>query len=428
MRRVSIAVLLLLGIAASARGQGLFDQIPASIPGYDMRFGVPLLARAETRMRELGIDLGGARVQPAAEIGLGYDSNVRGEARARGSAFVNTAASLGVQRDFRDVTLAGYFRADDRRYFSQAAQSRTNWSATFGAGVELGGGRLNLSASHLALHQERTDLDSIPSDRPIAYRVEQARVSYAYRFNRLTLVPNAEFAIYRFSNTTIAGIPASQLYRDRQVARAGVGGRYELAEKRGIIFALGAANTRYQHAVINQPNRNSTDAVALIGMDSGGADPHADPWRYSVLAGVQARQFAAPGRAARIAPALDAQIHWQATGLTGLNLRVTRAIEDAAREGQSSAVLTRAKLVAEHEYACDLIFQVSGGVQLAEYDRASTGVSFNAGARVTWVINDLMRASLSYDFVRWREGVQDNAPQDGLRLRNLVLATLRLTP
>lgn len=152
------------------------------------------------------------------------------------------------------------------------------------------------------------------------------------------------------------------------------------------------------------------------------------PIRGAILCWPGCRRASLPRRAARIAPALDAQIHWQATGLTGLNLRVTRAIEDAAREGQSSAVLTRAKLVAEHEYARDLIFQVSGGVPLAEYDRASTGVSFNAGARVTWVINDLMRASLSYDFARWREGVQDNAPQDGLRLRNLVLATLRLTP
>lgn len=432
MRRINclLAVLLAVMLVASApaMAQGLLDQVPATIPGYDTRFGVPLLARAERRLQEMGIDVGTANLRPAAEVGVGYDSNVRGTASAQGSGFVGSSASLGILRDDRNVTLAGYLNVDDRRYFSAPAQSRTNWSATVGAGADIGGGRLNLAASHLALHQDRGDLDSIASDRPIAFQVEHARASYAYRFNRLSLTPNAEFTIYRFASTTIAGVPASQLYRDRQVARAGLAGRYELAPDSGIIFALSAANTRYQYRQIGQPSRNSTDGIALAGLDSGNGDPYEQPWRYSVLAGVQTRAFTAPGVATRTVPVLDAQIHWQPTGLSGATLRVTRAIEDTALVNRESAVLSRARLVLEHEYARDLVFQVSGGVQVAEYRGAGTGVSYNAGARVLWVINENLRAALSYDFTRWREGIQDSTPQDGLRLRNLMLASLRITP
>lgn len=430
MRRISFLFGMLCAAGDPAMAQGLLDQVPASIPGYDTRFGVPLLARAERRMQELGIDVGVANLRPAAEVGVGYDSNVRGAANAQGSGFATSSASLGVVRDHRDVALAGYLNVDDRRYFSAAAQSRTNWSATIGAGADLGGGRLSLAASHLALHQDRGDLDSVASDKPIAFQVEHARASYAYRFNRLSVTPNAEFTIYRFASTTIGGVPASQLYRDRQVARAGLAGRYELAPDSGIIFALGAANTRYQHPRAGQPSRNSTDGIALVGLDSGNRDPYAMPWRYSVLVGVQTRAFSAPGVPARTVPVMDAQVHWQPTGLTGATLRVTRAIEDTAQINRESAVLTRARLVLEHEYARDLIFQISGGVQLAEYGGGDggTGVSYNAGARMTWVINENLRASFSYDFARWREGVQDAAPQDGAPLRNLVLASMRITP
>jgi hypothetical protein len=431
MRRASVlAAWLACGPAAA---QSLFEQLPASIPGYDTRFGVPLMTRAENRMRELGIDIGGLDLRPAAEVGVGYDSNVRGTSPPQGSGFTATAASLGMVRDRADTVLAGFLAVDNRYYFSQPSQSRTNWSASTGAAVDVGGGRLSIAVSHLALHEDRADLDSIASDKPIAFTVDHARASYLYRFNRLSLTPNAEFTSYRYSNTTIDGARASQAYRDRQVARAALSGRYELFPEAGIIFALGAANTTYQHPQPGQPSDNSVDGVALVGIDSGSAAPltdmAADPWRYSVLAGVQTRRFAASSLPARTAPVVDAQVHWQPTGLTGLNLRITRAIEDTAQPNQPSAIVSRARLVLEHEYARDIVFQLAGGVQVVDYGgSAKSGAAFNAGARVNWIVNPNLRAALSYDFTNWREGVQDGAPQVGIRLRNLVLASVRLTP
>ena len=431
MRRVSwihgaLAVAVLLCKAGMA--QGLLDQVPAYIPGYDTRFGVPLMARVEQRMREMGLDVGGVNLRPATEVGVGYDSNVRGTANPQGSGFVSSVASLGAMYDMRDMVVGGYVNVDDRRYFSATSQDRTNWSASVGSGASLGDGRLNLGASYLSLHQDRTDLDSVPSDKPIAFQVEHARVSYSYRFNRLSLTPNAEFTIYRFASTTIGGVPASQLYRDRQVARGGVAGRYELASDSGVIFALGGANTRYQYPQAGQPSRNSRDGIFLVGLDSGDVDPYAQVWRYSALLGAQTRSFAAPGVATRTVPVADMQVHWQPTGLTGATFRLTRAIEDTAQVNRESAVLTRMRLVLEHEYARDLIFQVSGGVQVAQYNGSGTGVRYNAGARVLWFINENVRASLGYDFAQWREGLQDGAPSNGSRLRNLVLASVRLTP
>jgi hypothetical protein len=414
---------LLVSYAATAGAQTVFDQLPQTIPGYDARFGIPLLVRAQTRLRDLGIDLGPVSVQPAVEAGILYDSNVRGGAHARGSAVAATQAMLGIQRSDPGLSWAGFVNVDDRRYLDAPEQSRTNWSASVGGAMKLVGGTLTLAAAHLALHQERTDLDALPSDTPIGFQLEDVRASYSYRFNRLTLVPNIEFTIYRFANTSIFGIPASQAYRDRHAARGGISGRYELSPANGLLFALRAVDTRYVQTPPGAARKDSTDGVMLMGVDSG----EGDMWRYSVLAGLQTRHFSAPQFRARTVPVADAQLLWQPSGLTSVSLRLTRAIEDAAQESLASTVATRARLVVEHEYARDFVFQVSGGVQAAE-NNGSTRMNFNFGARALWVINQNMRLSLSYDFSRWREGIFDSTPQDGLRLRNLAMATLRLTP
>jgi len=414
---------VLLACRATANAQTVFDQLPQTIPGYDARFGIPLLTRAQTRLRDLGIDLGPVSVLPAVEAGIGYDSNVRGSAHAQGSAIAATQATLGIQRDDPGLMLGGAVQINDRRYLDTPEQSHTNWSASLGGAMQLGGGTLTVAAAHLALHQERTDLDALPSDTPVGFQMDDIRASYSYRFNRLTLVPNIEFTIYRFANTSIFGIPASQAYRDRNAARGGISGRYELSPANGLLFALRTVETRYVQTAPGAPSRNSTDGVMLVGVDSG----EGEMWRYSVLAGMQTRHFSAPQFQARTVPVADAQLLWQPSGLTSVSLRLTRAIEDAAQESLVSTVATRARLVVEHEYARDFVVQVSGGAQAAEYS-GSTRTSLNFGARALWVVNPNMRLSLSYDFTRWREGILDTTPQDGMRLRNLAMATLRLTP
>ena len=57
MRPINFFIAALGMMASTAWAQGLLDQVPTNIPGYDTRFGVPLLARADARLRELGLDV-----------------------------------------------------------------------------------------------------------------------------------------------------------------------------------------------------------------------------------------------------------------------------------------------------------------------------------------------------------------------------------
>lgn len=419
------AALALLLTAGAARGQTVFDQVPATVPGYDTRFGLPLLARAEQRLREMGLVVEGVAVRPAVEAGAGFDSDVRGARGTRGSPVGMLDASVLATARVEEVEIVGAAGVADRRYLDAPAQNRTNWHAVLGAAVPLAGGTLRLGAAYLSLHQERTDLDALPTDRPIGYRVADLRASHAYRFNRLTVVPNVEFTLYRFGNATILGVPARQDFRDRTVLAGGVSGRYEIAPGHGALFALRVLSARYLNPAPGAPSRNSVGLAALAGIDFTGAGV----WRYSVLAGLEGRQFAARGFRERVIPVVDAQANWQPSGMTSLSARLTRAFEDSAREAPVNTVATRIRLGIEHEYLRDVLLHGYVGAQIAEHEGpAGTRVSFNAGARVTWLVNRHVRLSLSYDLARWSEGILNAAPHEATRFRNLVLASVRLVP
>ena len=59
---------------------------------------------------------------------------------------------------------------------------------------------------------------------------------------------------------------------------------------------------------------------------------------------------------------------------------------------------------------------------------AGTQLGLNGGARVIWLVNRHVQLALAYDVTRWNESNAETAPQTSPRLRNLALASIRLTP
>jgi len=411
--------------AAGAGAQTVLDFVPQTIPGYDARFGAPLLARAQNRLRDLGLQFGPIIAYPALEAGMGYSSNVLGSANGAPSGFGAVRGSLLATAEQEDMRLAAYGSVDNRSYISTAAQNRTNGAAALGGTVNVGGGTLAFGGAFLAQHQDRSDVESRPSDAPIPFQVVDFRAAYAYRFNRLTLAPNFEFTAYRFSNTTVFGIPSSQAFRNRDAYAGGIGARYELAPDLGLLGAIRAVQTNYTQPALVGPNHDSTSGTFLTGLASTGEAI----WRYSVLAGVEARRFVGPGQGVRATPVADLQVQWFPTPMTDIGLRLTRSMDESAWRVSTGSTVTRIRLFAEHEYLRDVILQAYTGVQLASFNGFSGNrASLNGGARVVWVVNRNMQVSLGYDLARWNENIVQPTGVDTERMRNLVLASIRLTP
>ena len=177
-----------------------------------------------------GVRVGSFLLRPQWAEGLGYDNNVFGSSDGgRGSWLVGTHPSLLVGSDWSRHSLGGYVGVDDLRYLDQPRQSQTNWTAAVGGALSVGRDQLTVSVAHLGLHQARTELDALPSDTPVAYRVDDIRVGYTIALNRLSVTPSVAFSAFRYDATTIRDVPASQAYRDRDVVQGAVTTRYELS-------------------------------------------------------------------------------------------------------------------------------------------------------------------------------------------------------
>lgn len=436
MRIATILIVLAFacGPAATPAAAQLLDTLlPPGVPGYGTAPGVTVASRIRPGTEPLGVRAGAFVLQPLLQQSLGYDDNVLGGSRKQGSAEVVTQPSLLLTSDWSRDGIGAFLAADDRRDLDAPAQSRTDWTASLGGDVEFDRDRLTLGVAHFRRHQDRTELDALPSDRPVAFQVDDARAAYAWTSGRWTLTPALEASAWRFDPTSIVGVPASQAYRDRDVLQGGVTLSYELAPLRDLLLQVRGIGQHYAHPSASQASENATTAQFLAGFDY---DDNA-LWRYRLLAGGERRSFAAAGLPAHTGAIAEAELAWSPTGLTTLTATLTRRIEDAAQEGVAGYTYTGARLRVDHEYRRDLLLQASAGLQQADFLRSvapptaalpgggrQTGYTLGVGA--SWLVNRSLRLSLTYDLTGQHGGNTGAPATSNDYTRSLALVTVRL--
>ena len=403
-------------LAGSAAADMLSALLPAGVPGYGTAPGVTVASRLRPETQPSGVRAGAFVLHPVLEEAIGYDSAPFGSASG-GSWLLGTRPSLLVGSDWSRHALGAYVAMDDSRYLDAPAQSRTDFTASLGGALDIGRDRLTLSAAHLAQHQDRTQIGALATDRPVAFRLDDARASYALTAGSWTVTPNVQFASWQFSNSTLQGAPLAQNYRDRALLEGGLTLGYELAPRRDVLLVTRALTQHYLHGQPNQPERDSTGYQVLFGFtdDDGGV------WRYSVLAGLESRQFAASVYRAHTAAIGEAELAWNVTGMTTLTATLTRSMEDAAQEGVAGFTYTAAKLSVDHEYRRDLLLHVSAGVQRADFlQGGGYQTGYAAGLGVTWLMSRRLHVAATYD-VSAQHGAYPAS-----YTRHLTMLTLRL--
>ena len=434
-RRVVVSVIAAcVGGCAIAYGsvhaELLSSYFPPGVPGFGTAPGVTVASRERPELEPLGTRLDSFVFRPRIEEGLGYDDNVFGGTPKLGSWILGTHPSLLVNSDWSRDSLGLYLGADDLRYLDQPRQSRTDWTASLGGTLAVGRDTLTLAVAHLGLHQDRTELDALPTDEPVAYQVDDVRAGYTIALDRLSITPSLEFSSFRYQGTTILGVPTPQAYRNRDVLQGAVTARYELMPQRNLLVVIRAAGSDYTAPQPGQPTRNSTGYQALVGF---GDDADA-VWRYRVLVGWEVRNFAASQFGSHQAPLAEAELSWNPSGMTTVTGSLTRSIEDAAQEGIAGYTYTRAMLTLDHEYRRDVLLRFSAGVQSADYlQGGGRSDGFSLGAGVSWLLNRQMRLSVDYNFTDQRgtnnpafqSTGQTTAQTTGSYTRSIGLLTLR---
>jgi hypothetical protein len=421
--RSCLAVVCLLACAQVAEAQLLTALFPEGVPGYGAGPGVTVRSRARPAFEPLGIRAGIATIKPRLSESIGYDNNIFGGPMRRGAWEIATSPSILIGAETSKGSAGLFASVDDVRYLGQATQNRTDAAAFAGGTINIGRDKLTIGAGYLARHEDRTALDALPSDRPVAFSVQNLRASYAADFGRFTATPSVEVNRWRFSNTTIAGVPVSQSTRDRTTAQIGVSLRYAWMPGRDALFVTRVLNTHYDFPAAGAPSNNSTSVQILMGVDYDDNTV----WRYRLLGGLQYRDAASPLVESATTGIAGAEIIWSPTGLTTVRASATRGIEDAAQTGQSSYTYTSAQVTVDHELAREILLTASGGVRQATFNQTGgrqVGVLFGAGA--TWLINRSLNLGLTYDFVGVRNTHLPSSSVAGDYSRSLTLLTMRI--
>lgn len=420
---VLATAIVLTVLAAPARAQVLPDIFPPAVPGYGTDPGVTVQTRARPAFDSLGTRLGGVLVHPQIEESLGLDSNVLGQPAGKGSWLVRTAPSVLVASTNQRDPYGLYVSLDDTRYPNLPAQNQTNWTVGGGATLAVGEDHLTLGAAHLSLHQAQGDLDALPTDQPIAYQVNDLRAGYATSLGHIAVEPNFDIASWRFGTASILGAPASQTYRDRDVAQEGMTLRYDLVPLRSVVLALRGVEQVYTATPQGAAAPNSTSFSVLAGID----DATDGLWHYRLLAGYEYRAFSSSAYRAHGAAVAEADAIFTPGGMTTVTATLSRSIEDAAQEGVAGFVYSSAKLTIDYEWRRDVLLQASAGAQRADLlGGGGRQTALRGGLGATWLVNRRLRLIATYD-VLGSDGAGGQASGLGGNFtRSIGVPTLRL--
>jgi len=419
--------LIVLGILAFPRiahAQILTALFPEGVPGYGAEEGVTVQSRARPAFDPLGIRDANVTFHPLLSESIGYNDNIFGGPGHHGAWEIATQPSLLTSVESSVGNLGGFLSLDDVRYLGEPSQHRTDGTAFLGGTLSLGRDRLTLGAGYLAQHEDRTALDAIPSDRPVAFTVANVRASYATEFGRFTATPSIEVNRWRFDNTTILGVPVSEAARDRTTLQTGLSLSYDWMTGRTLLLVTRVLDTHYDFPAAGVVSNNSTSSRTLLGIDYDDNTV----WRYRVLGGLEYR---VSDLGSQSTPIMEAEVTWSPSGLTTVRATATREIEDAAQTGLSSYTYTSARLRLDHEYLRNILLNASVTVLRAMFNQTGnqTGgqqVAVALSTGVTWLINRNSRLSLTYDFTDVHNAHLPTGTVAGDYTRNLMLLTLRI--
>ena len=341
-----------------------------------------------------GVRLGSLVARPEAGATAGFDDNVLGTRKARGSAFVATQAVLQAGSDRLRNNISARMTVDDLHYLDQPRQSHTEWTARLDASYEIGRDTATLRYEHQNLNQTPRDLNVPQLDVPIAYRVDDVQLAYEKRFNRLALRPSLDVTALSYDDGSVAGQPYRQGYRDRTTLTPAMLATYELAPQRYLVGVVGNGIAAFRRPLPGASLLDYNDVFTLGGIDYDGGGL----FRVRALAGYEARSFSNPSLKSIQAPVAELTLIYRLTKLTMVTTVVTRRIADSADETTTGVTKTGAVLTVDHEYLRNVLLKATGGLSLAQYGRSQGEQTLiTAGAGATWLVNHKIRLTAAYD-------------------------------
>lgn len=398
------------------------DLLPDGVPGYDDGAGITVETRKHPEQMPLGLHAGSVTVSPKVAESIGYDSNALPGPYRRGSWELGTEAAVGVTSEIARTTIGAIMSLDNRRVLAFPDQSRTDGTVSAGGKTPVGQDEVTVAVAHAERHEDRGALDTIPSDRPVAFRLDDVRAAYTINRAPWSLTPQLEASSWRYDPTTIGGQPVDQAYRDRISLTVALELRYAVAPLRDLVFVLRGLGQDYVHTPLGQINPGSRSYQVL-----GGISDRSDPvWHWRLLVGGETRRFNAPVYRPQNNLILEAGLSWSPSGMTTMSGTISRETDAAPVEGVSGLTYTTGRVSIDHELFRNLLLRGWVGWQQQDDFQGGYQAGSRFGASATWTVNRMMLIALTFDQVDLRGSTNVAGAVSPGYSRGLGLLTVRL--
>jgi hypothetical protein len=413
----------MLFVPAAGRAQYIPSYFSPGVPGYENDMGVTVVTRVRPLYEEPGIRFGDWVIHPDLDESTGYNSNILGLEGGPSSWVIETHPSLTINSDWARDAFGAAFSADNFQYPEASNQNETNWQAQIGGAYTIGRGNLEMAYSHLALNELPNQIGAPPTSAPLPYTVDDVRTNYTFDLGRLKIVPNFEYQHWSFGSTVFAGAETNFDFRNRSVYEGGVTFRYELSGRTNLLLVTQGNGSQFAAQPDGQPSLSSHGGLAMTGIDY----QYSGLWRYQLLFGVAVRGFAAAQFKTQATAIAQANVIWTPTGLTTVTASLLRTIEDPTQEATSGYYYNAVQLRLDHEYLRNVLLDVEGGIQNADYFTGGTQNIYYAGGGATWLLNRWLRLSAHYQYSRGRSSTTTIGETEfaGPYNQNLFLIGLR---
>ncbi|QNE04878.1 outer membrane beta-barrel protein [Croceicoccus marinus] len=316
--------------------------------------------RARTQFAPVPVYLSGFQIRPSIEADIGYDDNIyaRNDIR-RDDGIVTVSPELNAQRNVGRFDFDLTLDSEHRRYFDTSSENADNFRGIARAGYgERNDTRADLRVSYAIQSEDRSRIDSI-SDTSVRGRFEDldADLSASQRFGPFGVRGNlryrdvdyldrrntsGELIDFSFRDFSIHEAGATLSYAPYQNSEIFVAGRYERrdfvepdpANPNAYPFDRSADGFRVEAGF-----RQQVSALLFLRMQAGYLRYKFDDPQLQTVSGL----------------AFDAEVLWNVTPLTSIEIRAQRALDENASPDFAGNRRTELAARVDHELLRNLI-------------------------------------------------------------------------
>lgn len=386
-------------------------------------YGETVLSRERPELDPSGIPAGGFRLYPSMDLSEEYDDNIFADnSNAQDDAITLIKPGIAARSDWN--THALNFQADSiiGRYADNPDEDYEDYHAGIEGEIEIRRySHLYLDAGYEKSHVKRDSPNDENGIEPTVFDVASASAAFEQKINRIT--GRLEFSAERRNYDDVDGTSGeiNNDDQDRDEATASLRLAYEFYPHNEAFVRVSSGTADYKQRLDdNGVNRNSDGYQVDIGSD----------FRFSgvlfgqFFIGKLSRNFDDAALDSIKAISTGGQLTWIPTGLTTVNLSVSRETQTTIVDNNSGILSTRADLVVDHELLRNLLLRASAGTQNDQFEGDGREDDYlNLGFAATYMMNRNLYLSLDYEY----ENRDSNSAGgvDDFR-RNSLAFTLRL--